>query len=293
MELAAGRASRTGAVLVANLIEASYANLVQPWYQMVMAAPFEKRAFVISLDENTSWACEAAGVPHASAPRHPSAPSLELGIPRTVPQSYPIWKFIAIVKGLDLGWRVLWSEIDALWMPPRFAAESRPFESFEELLTPSADLIPMRHPNGIRDGRDLPNHHFNAGFMLAQGRAALHFFRCAAARWEERKALAHNTTYTDQDHINVLAKSRECGNLTVGWLSQEYCTCRAWVSRRPDELRVAHITYCDHIYFKDATRANQCKRLVLSAWYLSKATVDNVTDKLWNRKLMPRHRAGC
>ena len=133
---------------------ASAPQLIAAWANMVNAAPFQKQIYVVAMDADAATACQSADLPHfaptsvadaacdgaraSSTPQRPhggrrsgSNQQQEL-LPgsykrvkiqgkdadtRILPPDLPSWKMRCVLAGLSLGWRVLFSESDVLWMP--------------------------------------------------------------------------------------------------------------------------------------------------------------------------------
>ena len=199
---------------------------------------------------------------------------------RILPPDLPSWKMRSVLAGLSLGWRVLFSESDVLWMPGARMAE---------LISPSAsdkpfDFAPQRHPM-------TPVYNF--GFFFAQGPTATSFFSCVVGEWERRQLEARLSgrpveIASDQRFLYDTARrtrhTPDCGHLRVKRLAyHRYPTCRGWIGlRQPELMDVVHVTYCHRLSMLLSSE-DVCKRRMMELWYLrGGVSLKNLTSKAWN-----------
>lgn len=199
---------------------------------------------------------------------------------RILPPDLPSWKFHSVRSGLSLGWRVLFSETDVLWMPSPAL--------FADLLTSSEDYAPQRHPM-------TPVYNF--GFFFAQGARAESFFGCLVHEWERRTLRARTTgaaveIASDQRFLYDTAirkrNSPSCGPLSVRKLSfSRYPTCRAWIGGKAESMHLVHLTYCHRLSMLLSSE-DVCKKRLVERYYLEAArggvSAKNLTSKAWNVK---------
>ena len=186
---------------------------------------------------------------------------------KALPPTLASWKLHCVWASLSIGWRVLFSEIDVLWLPPS-PGQASALHTLSSSGTRHSDLAIMSHPH---------NRMWNYGLFFAQGGRAASFFGCATQSWEKFAlprctCLDARAVGRDQDHIFSLWShpQQPCGgsaSLRVANLSRtSYATCRGWVGRREPganaNLAVVHATYCrrlsNHSSVEDA-----CKRRIV------------------------------
>ena len=297
----AGKDSQaSNGILVLNTIDHHYVDIIGSWKAMVSTAPFAKQMFVVAMDTHAAAACQAndlahylpdgdascSGLPTSSAPQPGSYHRVKIqgkeADTRVLPPDLPSWKMHAVWAGLSSGWRVLFSESDALWLPP---APGQPFSLASHLLHPAAaephDFAPQRHPM-------TPV--WNFGFFLAQGGRAASFFECGVRQWEHKQLSARRSGHpvnigSDQRFLWDLWRRRACGALRVRKLPLGlYPTCRDWVGRR--DALVVHVTYCHRLSML-LSAEDRCKQRVLAAFYTHTHSLGgiNITSEQWNTQL--------
>lgn len=278
-------------VLVINTIDRNYVSLIAGWKTMVDAAPFAKRTFVVAMDDEAAVACRAARVPYfaPSAARAresssclPGAPaSRDVGEPapgsyhktkvqgkeadtRILPPDLPSWKMHSVLAGLSLGWPVLFSETDVLWLSSSGIGR----DLLDNALSggdSTFDFAPQRHPM-------TPV--WNFGFFFARGPQATAFFECGVRLWERKQISARQSSSrgravdigSDQRFLWELWRRRMCTPLRVRKLMLgRYPTCRDWVGKPPDELLVVHVTYCHRLSMLLSSE-DVCKRRLMELW---------------------------
>jgi len=308
-----GRAGSREAVVVLNTIDKHYTDLIASWKAMVSAAAFEKRIFVVAMDEEAAIACRAADVPyfwpHATEHAMPSSTSgacdrsrrqaVSTAKPgsyhrtkiqgkqadtRVLPPDLPSWKMHVVWASLSLGWKVLFSESDVLWIQGGGLAP-------QLLQSTDEDFAPMRHPM-------TPV--WNFGFFFAQGGRSSSFFECGVRMWERKQLLARHAgdsrtdIGTDQRFLWDLWRKQSspesCGPLRIKKLAFSlYPTCRDWVGSSKRGMLVAHVTYCHRLSMLLSSE-DVCKRKVMNIFYLAGGlSADNLTSAAWNKRL----EAGC
>ena len=292
-----GAPSAAANLLVLNIIDRHYASLIAPWAAMVAAAPFMKTAFVVAVDVTSREAARAAGIAHFAPPRDNTSflgctsrnsslsaaaagsyKKTHRGDIRILPSDLPSWKLRSVRSALSLGWRVLFSEMDVLWLPHPTL--------FAELLASTEDYAPQRHPTSPV---------YNFGFFFAQGANAEAFFGCLVREWDRRtllqRALGHAVELASDQRFLYNAARRapnapRCGVLSVRKLSySRYPTCRGWVGSQPELMHLVHLTYCRRLSMKGSAE-DVCKKLLVERFYLlphqGGVSAQNLTSKAWN-----------